>query len=84
MSGKVQGVRTGGFRDAYLSLPANKLKAFRALVCESCGWTEFTWGNKLNGRSSIRKLEAAVLEAEFAKFDIDPWTGARLTEKLSA
>ena len=84
MSGRISGVRKGGFKDVYFGLPANRLKAVKALISEQCGWTPYTWGNKLYGRSSIRKLEAAVIEAVFAGYDMDPWTGEKLTTKIPA
>lgn len=72
-------IKEGGFKEAYHSLPYNKLKEAREEICNRCYWTEGNFRQKLNGKHPFRIYEIGQIEDYFKTYNINAWTGKNLS-----
>lgn len=72
------------FSAGYGMLPAVHQTKIRDSIMEQCGWKSLmTFHNKRKGITRIRPVEIEVIERHFAVCDIDPWTGAKITDHVA-
>ena len=69
-----------GFEKGYDELPRKAFTKVRDKIMDKTGWDLTTFHRKRRGDSKIFKPEISIVEACFAEWNINPWTG----EKLSA
>jgi hypothetical protein len=72
-------IKEGGFKEAYDSLPYNKRQEARKEVCKLCYWNDNIFYTKLKGRVAFRVYEIEKIESVFKTYNIDAWTGEKLT-----
>ena len=64
------------FEIGWMNLPAHAQTKLRDAIVKECGWKSLmTFYTKKKGTSKIGVLEIKVIEAEFKKYGINPWTG---------
>lgn len=65
------------FKAGFEMLPAKYQSTVRDNIIYRCGLTYTSFYNRITGISKIKKLEIPIIEEEFAKHSINPWTGER-------
>lgn len=65
------------FFDGYGMLPAKFQAPVREAIMDKCGITYISFYNRMKGICKINKAEIPIIEKEFAKHNINPWTGER-------
>ena len=63
------------FRKAYGMIPADYQAEFREKLKEQTVWSHMTFHNKRKGSTTFTPLELRAVEAAFAAYNIDAWTG---------
>jgi hypothetical protein len=60
-----------GFKEAFYSLPANKLKDVQAEIIRELEWSTVNFYSKRNGTRRLRNSEAHLLSKIFAQYGIE-------------
>jgi hypothetical protein len=69
-------VVSDNFIVAYGMVPADYQTPLRKKIMDECDWqTDMTFHSKRKGDVKIRKPEVPVIEAAFAEYNINAWTG---------
>ena len=67
------------FKPGFDQLPAWLQRSMRANIMELCGWkARMTFHSKVNGKVALRPPEVAVIRREFAKHNINAFTGEHI------
>ena len=67
------------FKPGFDQLPAWLQRSMRENIMELCGWkARMTFHSKVNGKVALRPPEVAVIRQQFAKHNIDAFTGRQL------
>lgn len=67
------------FKPGFDQLPAWLQRSMRKNIMNLCGWkARMTFHSKANGKTALRPPEVAVIRREFAKHNINAFTGEQL------
>jgi hypothetical protein len=67
------------FKAGYAMLPVKFQNKLKSNIMNRCGWNSImTFHNKRKGEHRIKPLEVVVIEQEFSKYGINPWTGTKI------
>jgi ribosomal protein S27AE len=70
------------FLAGYEMIPAKFQIKVKERIMKRCGWSSLmTFHNKRKGDHCIKPLEILVIEQEFSRYGINPWTGDNLILK---
>ena len=71
-----------GFNEAFEALTDELRYAVEIELRQKCDWAANTFYTKRKGIRPVRKLEIPVVEEVFRKYNIDVWTGKKITKNL--
>ena len=71
-----------GFDAAWMLLSHEQKWEVEKELRDRCDWAISTFFTKRTGLRPIRKLEIPVVEEVFRKYNIDAWTGKKITKNL--
>lgn len=75
------GIRTTGFRKAYMMLPHGDAVACKKKIMDDCTWGISLYEKKSRGKIPFTKLEHKYIEDFFATRGINAWTGEKLNSQ---
>lgn len=71
-----------GFREAFESLPSNKIMEVREHLMNRLGWSLSIFYYKKRGDTPIWEHEEPVIEEVFSPFNLHPWIDSQINEEI--